>query len=89
MRTGEQVQHEGIQVKVRTASLTPLAGYARAKAIADFFDSVLRESIIVDSVTYLIQNISRTSQVLSLGTGKGTKRRQSFTVNAAVTIEEN
>ena len=86
MKTGERVQHETVQVRIRSKKY--LTGYAQIKIISDFFDQLLRESIIVDSVNYLIQNISRSSPILPLGTEKGSKRRQLFTLNIAVTINE-
>ena len=87
MQTGERVQHEGVQVRVR--SKVYLTGYARLKSIADFFDTILREEIIVDSINYLIQNISRTAPILPLGVEKrGTQQRELFTLNILVTINE-
>lgn len=86
MQTGDRFQHEGLQIRVRSKKYNN--AYARIKLISDFFDQLLREPIIVDSVNYLIQNISIASPILALGTEKGTKRRQLFTLNIAVTINE-
>ena len=91
MRTGERFDHETLQVRVRAKDF--LIGRARMKLIADLFDGILREpvTVVVNETTsedYAIQNISRSSPILPLGQEKGTKRRQLFTLNVAVTINE-
>ena len=61
--------------------------YAKAEAIAIALDAVLNGTIIIDSEEYLINNVSRTTQIISLGIEKGTKGRRLFVVNFLMTMK--
>lgn len=84
MKTGEVVEHPGIQLKVRDS--TAKTGYAKAAELRDVFDSTINYAFTFEGNDYTIQNISRSSGVLSLGQEQGQKKRFLFTVNAFVTI---
>ena len=84
---GPIVQHPGNQVRVRSRSYTE--GWARARLIFNLFETVVRTPVIVESIAYNIQNISLSSSILPLGIPKDdTKRRDLFTLNALLTINE-
>lgn len=86
MTTGEHVEHETLQVIVRSDDY--LTGYTQIKAIAKLFETISREPVLVGTITYTIANISRDSPPLAMGTEKGTKRRDHFSLNVTLTINE-
>jgi hypothetical protein len=85
MRTGQQIEHEGIQVRVR-GLLYPTT-IAKAYGIALAFDEQKRSAVTADAANYLIQNISRSGAVLNLGVEDTDRHRYHFTINATLTIE--
>ena len=87
LMTGSLVQHPGCQIRIRSRPF--LVGWSRAKAIFELFESVLREELVIDTITYSIQNISITSPILPLGIMEDdTKKRDIFTLNVLLTINE-
>ncbi len=82
---GPVVQHYGVQLRIRSDLHT--IGWAKAEAIAVALDAVHNQNITINAVEYQIQNVSRTSPVISLGIEKGTKNRRLFTVNFMVTLK--
>jgi hypothetical protein len=88
MATGEQVVHEGIQVRVRGVSYPDV--WAKSKEIATGLDVVGRILIALSSTeAYTLANVSRTGDIISVGVEEeGGRRRHHFTVNAIVTIEK-
>ncbi|QDP54888.1 MAG: hypothetical protein Unbinned3891contig1000_86 [Prokaryotic dsDNA virus sp.] len=88
MSTGYRVEHPGVQVYVRGSSY--IAGFDKAEAIALALDAILRTQITIDSTVYLVQNVSRTGPILSVGvTGDEDRKRHQFTINATLTYREN
>lgn len=84
MRTGESVEHPGVQVKVR--SKTYREGWAKIDSISTKLDAVLRRSLVIEDFNYTVQSIS-TGGVLPNGLEEGTtKRRHLFTLNCQVTL---
>ena len=85
---GETQEFYGIQVRVRSASV--LNGYNKCQAIASAFDlQVLRTEVTmvtIPSASYLVQSVTRTSSVISLGVENPTSRRRLYTLNAMVSI---
>lgn len=86
LMSGEVPQHFGIQIMIR--SLGNQAGYVKIEDVAADMDAVLNVELSLDSGDYIIQNVSRTSPVISLGIEGGTKRRFRFTVNFLMTIKK-
>lgn len=86
LMTGLVPQHFGIQLRIR--SLGNQAGYVKIEDLAADMDEVLNGEISLGSGDYLIQNVSRTSPVISLGIEGGTKRRFLFTINFLVTMKK-
>lgn len=83
---GEVVQHPGIQIRIRSDDYE--TGYAKIEIIALALDDVDWNTIVINSTTYLFQNISRTTPIISLGPERGFKRRFLFTVNFMVTLKK-
>jgi hypothetical protein len=89
MRTGERVEHHGIQIRVRGSSY--LVARAKAYAIAEALDAQRRVSIALSSEeSYTLHNVSRSGTVVPIGVEEeGDRRRHHFTVNAVTTITKD
>lgn len=89
MKTGEKIEHPGIQVIVRGKNYP--AAMQKVVDIAHAFDSTKRVSVIVDSEgPFLLHNISRTGTILPLGMEQeGDRRRHLFSLNAVVSIADD
>lgn len=83
MRTGQQIEHYGLQVRVR-AETYDLA-WRKADEILRICDRTKRNAVTVDGDTYTIQNIDRSTQLIDLGEEKERLRRN-IVFNALVTI---
>lgn len=79
-------EHPGIQLRIRARDYE--IGFAKIEDIAAALDAVIRETIVVGSSTYRLQNVSRTTPIVSLGVEPGTKRRIAFTVNYLITVKK-
>lgn len=85
LRTGEQIVHPGIQIKVRSQSYQ--AGWDKAQAIAETLDAATRAQVSVDSVLHTMVAASRISGPVSLGVDPSSiKRTFSFTLNYRITL---
>ena len=87
MSTGEQIIHQGIQIRVRGLSY-PVT-WAKANEIATGLDPLSRVLVAISSSeAHTVLNVSRTGDVIPVGIEEeGGRRRHHFTVNAVVTIE--
>lgn len=84
MSTGEQVEHPGIQVRVR--GLVYPTTWEKAQTIAEALDSQNQITIAISSEdVYALQNVSRSGPVLPAGVDED-RRRYHFTINATVTV---
>ena len=90
---GEVQEHHGIQIRVRDANHQD--GYAKARAIAVALDEqVAAQGVVVDDIvgtgqtTYVVWNVSRTTDVLSLGKETPTSKRNLFTINAVAALRQ-
>lgn len=82
---GEVQRHPGLQLRVRSREYPP--GYATANNIYRIFtEDTYWRPVVVDGVTYRIQNISGRSDILELGIDKDTDLH-GFAANFIVTIE--
>ena len=80
---GEMHIHHGLQIRVRSLDYS---GYAKAQQLAHALDTeVLRLAVVVDSHSYLVHCLTRTTDVLPLGFEQGSRRRL-WTVNFLVAI---
>ena len=85
MLTGEQVEHPGIQIRVRGKDYSDT--HKKAQAIAVELDSQKRKLVELESGEFFtLINFSRTGSILSLGMEQeGDRRRFHFTINAVLT----
>ncbi len=86
MRTGNKVNHPGIQIRVR-GPVYPTT-FAKIQAIAESLDSVYNDTVSVNGIDYQVQNLSRTSDILPMGLEEGDRKRYHFTVNAILTVKQ-
>lgn len=84
MVTSEEMQHDGIQVRVRSSS--PPVGQAKMAAIANFLSSVYNRDVVLDGGTYLVECLTRTSGPISLGKDVTNTKRNLFTLNLIACI---
>jgi len=84
--SGEMQEHQGVQIKVRSADYQ--TGGLRARTIAKNLDEdIAQTSVTISGSVYLIEAVTRTSGPLSLGTEEGTERSL-FTINAVVSLRQ-
>lgn len=88
---GETQEHHGIQVRVRSDS--PVAGYAKAREIADKLDKQVLRTLVTIIIggfgfAWRVQSVTRTSDVIALGKEIPTSHRNVFVVNAIVSLRE-
>lgn len=79
-------QHPGIQIRIRSDDYE--TGYVKIEDIGNALDEVINQSFTIGDLEYELQNVSRTSPIVSLGMEEGTKRRFHFTINFLLTIRE-
>ena len=79
-------EHPGIQLRIRARNYE--TGRAKIEDIAAALDAVVRDTIVIGSSTYRLQNVSRTTPIVPLGYEPGTKRRIAFTVNYLLTVKK-
>jgi len=82
---GEVQNHEGIQIRVRSSKYT--SGYTKANAIKVAIDGAYAESVTIDGTSYTLHNISRTTDIIELGTDPSSKC-ELFTLNAVLTLHK-
>ena len=84
---GTTREHFGLQLTVRGTTHT--IGDAKARAIATSFDTdVLRDSVTIDSIVYVVQAITRKSGPIPLGDESPESKRQLFTLNITASIRQ-
>lgn len=86
MRTGEQIEHPGIQVVVRSRDYS--VAFSKAKDIANAFDSQNKTLVVLSSEeAYVLVNVSRPGPIQSVGEMvEGNRRWHVLTINAMLTI---
>jgi hypothetical protein len=89
MAGGEKIIHPGIQVMVRGAGYPETR--AKAESIAMLLDAQQRSEVVMESdESYILHNVSRTGDILSLGMEQeGDRRRYLFSINAVLTMSLN
>ena len=87
MTDGEVQEYHGIQIRIRSSAHS--AGYLKARALAIALDGdVYQETVTIGSKTYLIHQLSRTSDVLRLGKESPVSKRCLFTINALAMVRQ-
>ncbi len=88
LMSGQQIEHQGIQIQVRGPSHK--TAWHRVQAITAALDIQFNVSVAGESgATYLVINVSRKGAIIPTGVDvKDGKRRHYFTINATVTFRE-
>jgi hypothetical protein len=85
-RTGETISVFGYQVRIRAGKSGTADAKNKAFEISQFFDSVRRQEIIVDSTVYTVQGIHQ--ETLPVFIGQDANDRPNFTINGRTTFKE-
>lgn len=86
IQTGKMVEHEGVQIRVRSSWYN--TGYAKIDALKMALDGIYDAAVTIDGVGYVLHSVSRTSGILDLGTDPSSKC-ELFTLNAVVTLQKS
>lgn len=82
--TGENILHYGIMLRVRSKDYNK--GWKQCGSLINTLQSIVRQSITIESTVYLIQAIRLSSGPISLGTEKD--NREIFSINLFATITD-
>lgn len=82
---GERQEMYGIQIRIRT--LDP-EGIKAEQIKIGLDQDVYRDTVVIETATYLVQAITRMGNVLPLGPENPTSRRRLFTINATVSLNQ-
>lgn len=88
MRTGEQIEKYGVQVRLRSSVYGTV--FSKAESIRDYFDALLPVVLVSlpGAESWSIKNISRTSGILTTGIEvDGDRKRHNLTINVLLTAE--
>lgn len=89
MRTGQRVEHPGVQILIRNLDQT--VGADKAGVISLFLAAIVRQIVVIGSDSYLIQNVSQRGTIIPLGGEREpretAKKRFIWTLNAIMTVE--
>jgi len=86
MRTGERIEHSGVQIRVRGRHHKDV--WNKTNEIALALDQQVQNTLVstASDLVYRIANISRTGTIIPVGIETdGARRRFNFTINALVT----
>lgn len=86
--TGDRDEYHGIQVRVRGETFQ--VGFVKARAVAVAMDATLRNLTVTmpGGAKYLLESVTRSSDVLDVGFDGSTTKRRLFTVNGLVTVRK-
>ena len=89
MRTGEQIEHEGVQIRVRGVEY-PVA-WEKVNEIALALDGQINTTVeIAVDEAYTLHNASRSGAIIPLGQDpEDARRRHNFTINMTLTLSRN
>lgn len=85
-RTGEKIEHDGVQILLRGRDYTD--AWVKSHAIATYLDIQRNVTVEMDSDnSYLVYNISRPGSILAVGIDpQDDKRRHNFSINLQVSL---
>jgi hypothetical protein len=90
MRTGEKIEHPGVQIRFRSSNY-PVA-WEKAKAVRDALDALPVGTVVAmvpTSEKWILQNVSRTGAILNAGIEEqGDRKRFNLTINAILTMRK-
>lgn len=81
--TGRTVEHPGWQIRVRGE--TQNTAQIKMKAISDYLDTIIQQTVTIISAEYNLVCVTKTSTILSLGRNEETRFHE-FTLNGTMTI---
>jgi hypothetical protein len=89
MITGERTSHRGVQIRVRSQYYA--AGFKQAQNLAINTDENIWQMQVsittaAGTATYIIWNVSRTSQVIPIGRDTPRTQRRIFTINTLMAV---
>lgn len=86
MRTGEQIEHEGVQIRVRGIDYP--ATWTKANDIALALDAQTQTPVQIEvGEVWTLHNASRSGAVIPLGVdADDARRRHNFTINMNLTL---
>jgi len=85
--TGQVSEHHGAQIRVRNQEHK--AGFTKARAVLiELDETVVLNTVSIDSSTYTVYAISRTTDVLAIGKETPTSKRDIFTINVVVALRQ-
>jgi len=82
--SGESIIHHGVQLRVRSNDY--VEGFAKIEDAVNLISTIKNISVVIGSKTYIINSVSQTSSIISLGVEEGTGRRISWTCNFLMTL---
>lgn len=82
--SGENIIHFGVQVRVRARSFDEAWAKAMEGCLA--LEAVNGDTVVVDSTSYVLLNVSQQGSPMFLGIEPGTLRRSHVSVNFNVTM---
>jgi hypothetical protein len=88
MRTGEQIEKYGVQIRMRSSNYAGV--FSKAVSIRDYLDFLMPGAIVaVPGESWRIQNISRSSGILTTGIEvDGDRKRHNLIINVLVTAQK-
>jgi len=84
MSTGENIDHQGWQIRVRAKDHQ--TAYAKIKAIVDYLSTIWRSEVDIGSSSFMIHAVSKTGTVIAIGQEQDARRRCEFTLNGTITL---
>jgi hypothetical protein len=86
MVSGETLFHSGVQLILRATAYN--TGYAKIDDLKDALEDVKRTTVSVSGTDYRLDSITLTTDIVVIGQEEGSKRRELFSLNFIVTLEE-
>jgi len=86
-RTGEIIDHPGVQIKTR--SFTYEDGWDKIQSITSLLNAQGIVDVTLNGGVYRLKNALQSGSILPMGVEEGTKRRYLFSVNYLITVKEN
>lgn len=84
--TGENVIHEGLQLRVRSKEV--IGGWAKIKSAEVQLSKAKNVEIVIDSDTYILHNVSLVAPATQIGPVKGASRYMEWTSNFILTVTQ-
>jgi hypothetical protein len=79
MSTNEEVNHYGIQIRIRSKDYTE--GYLKLKQLVAALNQTIRQTVTRNEEVFFIQNLTQVSSIVRIGVEEEPRRRIESTVN--------